>query len=158
MIAFTYQHFKNKIHSLHPLKNLRAPTCGIWEQPIMTVQGWVELTPGTTPVIGEKLGSQSTPPGGCDWDFCMRVFMVAIHMAAVHWLGHSSLAKPEIHLGEHESPCRSKPLPCPPKKGNSRLTPIETALTPLTDMLLYSLKFDSDDSQTSSYQWEESDF
>ena len=78
-----------------------------------------------TPVIGEKLGRQSTPPGGYGWDYRMRVFMVAIFARSVFpgqaWNSDS--------LGAPESPRRSKPLPSPPNAGNSHLTPVETAIT-----------------------------
>lgn len=75
----------------------------------MSVQGWAELTPRAIPVIGERLVSPLSAPGGGGWDFSQIAFLVAIH-----FLRHSSLATYELHLGEQESPCRSKLLPSPP--------------------------------------------
>lgn len=138
MIAFTCWHFTCKIHNLHQLNNLRALTLGPESWP-------AELIRRPTPVTGEELGCQSTPQGPWGWD----------GLPGGHTLGGSLFpgqAQSQFGRLNHHAEANHHL----PQQMQERADPSGDGNYSTADIMLYNLKFVSNDSQTHLYQWEES--
>lgn len=107
----------------------------------MLVQGRGELTPRTTPVIGQNLSAD------CSGRLWLGLPPEGLHSGHPYtcWV---TLPWPSLKSvwENSESPWRSKTLPSPPNVASSWLTPRELVSTPLTGILPYYLTEDSNDS------------